>query len=93
MKQTWRTNAAFCSAYRTSLKERHINLHNVNDSVRVTPEYFELFWMPDTFVSNAKSIFMQSQVLRTQSLSISLEASKNESSPGELICAMEYLGR
>lgn len=45
--------------------------------VHLTQEYFALFSILDTFIINAKSMAIQSQVLSTQSLNISVDEISN----------------
>lgn len=90
IEQTWKTNANYCASYKNSLKKKEINLGLNTTNVQVTQEYFDLFWMPDTFITNAKSMAMQSQVLNTQSLNIEIEKDKTI---GSDICIMKYWAR
>lgn len=70
MRQSWKTNTESCKIYLKDLEEKKLALH-VGESKKLTDQYFSMFWIPDTFVTNAKSSFMQSSVLSTQSLQVS----------------------
>ena len=75
LQQEWETDSIACTEYKASLASRHFHLvanDSNRDDVKVTSDYFDLFWMPDTFIDNAKTVQMQSQVISTQSLRIKL---------------------
>lgn len=91
MEQRWIAKDTFCRSYRKSLSKRSMTLSKKVQSVEVTKDYFNLFWIPDTFVTNSKSSFMQSQVLSTQSLEISIVDTKSD--PTKTNCVMKYLVR
>ena len=70
MKQSWKTNTESCKIYLKDLEEKKLALA-IGETKQLTNQYFSIFWIPDTFVTNAKSSFMQSSVLNTQSLDVS----------------------
>lgn len=70
MTQDWKTDDKFCHSYSRVLSQRNITLGNRQREVTITDTGMNLFWVPDTFTMNAKSTFMQSQVMSTKSLTI-----------------------
>ena len=95
MRQSWIAKVDDCRTYRASLKKRNMELTTSEPSVRVTPQYFSLFWIPDTFVTNAKSSFMQSAVQATQSLEITRieRGSETECQMSHLVRSVSVISR
>ena len=89
MTQSWKTDDNFCRSYTTVLSQRNITLGESRTEVTVTDTGINLFWTPDTFTTNAKSTFMQSQVLPTKSLTIKQATNMN----GSNVCEMSYTVR
>ena len=89
MTEAWRTDEAFCRSYTGLLSQRNISLEEAHAEVTITDSGISLFWVPDTFVMNAKSTFMQSQVLPTKSLTIR----RTTTMEGTQVCEMTAIAR
>lgn len=85
--QDWRTDDKFCRSYSSVLSQR--NITDRRSEVTITDTGMDLFWIPDTFTMNAKSTFMQSQVMSTKSLTIK----RTTDMSGSHVCQMTSIAR
>ena len=89
MTQEWKTDDTFCQSYSRVLSQRNITLGDSQAEVTITDTGMNLFWVPDTFNLNAKSTFMQSQVMSTKSLTIK----RTTGMSGSQVCEMTSIVR
>ncbi|XP_067132634.1 glycine receptor subunit alphaZ1-like [Centruroides vittatus] len=83
-KHSWKVNKAICSEYVQSVNSINLNI-TMDDPLYLSPVYFYLFWLPDTFLINAKKIDTITKESSTKILILSLE-------PDEL-CKLEHVSR
>lgn len=83
MSVSWKAEEGFCTQYTQILSEKNVTLDK-EVTIRGDDD-MSLFWVPDIFISNAKSSFMQSQVLSTKFMTIRREDGKS--------CDMQLISR
>ncbi|XP_076319565.1 glycine receptor subunit alpha-2-like isoform X2 [Tachypleus tridentatus] len=82
----WNVTGNFCLTYENNLKTLGMG-ENFNDSSgkeTITEDHFALFWIPDTYITNAKSVETPSKVTSTEALTITKMLNT---------CVMEYTAR
>lgn len=71
--QRWTAQRIYCNLYKKLLSERNIRLSDYNssgDMLQMNSDFFKFFWLPDSYIANAKSTEMQSATLSTRSLQV-----------------------
>ncbi|XP_076359213.1 glycine receptor subunit alpha-4-like isoform X2 [Tachypleus tridentatus] len=82
----WNVTGNFCLTYETNVKKLGLreSWKEISEKVTVSKNHFTFFWIPDTYIVNAKSVETPSKVTSTQVLTISKV---------DDTCIMEYTAR
>lgn len=76
MIQRWKAFGNHCKQIKGRLKKRGITDDLLKNPLKLTKKYFESFWIPDTFIMNAKSVKEQSQGIKNNNNQISFECTQ-----------------
>lgn len=84
VEHSWKVNEEVCRDYKRSVDSLNFNL-TLDDPVYLSPVYFYLFWLPDTFMINAKKVNKITEESGTKVLILKLES--------DGMCHLEYQSR